>query len=624
MCRKLAIVTLLYSADYLPGVFALGYQVNKLLKEAGRNDRIETCLIVTTPLFNDILSDLAKDLLNSIYNDIILVNPLECQDVSIERNSENLALLERPELSFALIKARLWELTQYEQVLYLDSDTLPLNKDFLGLFDIMSKQTKFQIGAVADIGWPDMFNSGVMMLIPDADTASVLQNYVIENTSIDGADQGILNQFFNQNCCTDELLKETFPREWVQLSFTYNVTTPNLGYESSPAMKYFKPTIKLIHFIGKHKPWSLWSQTNFVRNEYNTQWNEVYEEFQEENKLADEVSKIDIGDFNESRNVQTESQETIPQTAYPEAIPQDNESSTEKEVETQNAGQEDTEVQLDEPAPFPVPLDFTKWLTTFINKDNVSTQTTNEKQEHEEKDNGSNNSDSKPVQESSVDNNDSKPVQESSVDNNDSKPVQESVLDNNDSKPVQDNYVNNSDANPHQNSYVNNSDANPHQESYVNNNSSKPDQESYVNNSSSKPDQESYVNNSDANSDQESHADATQEPITDKNDLLEDVEPPAPVEEDVQLLEKEEEGYDEFLPDVYEPDAINNEEGEDFNEGKMGRSAEDAPKKEDPTEGGPDNPHQEMPNFRFDWEDSDYLSKVERYFPDDVFEYAVE
>lgn len=106
----------------------------------------------------------------------------------------------------------------------------------------MSKQTKFQIGAVADIGWPDMFNSGVMMLIPDADTASVLQNYVIENTSIDGADQGILNQFFNQNCCTDELLKETFPREWVQLSFTYNVTTPNLGYESSPAMKYFKPT----------------------------------------------------------------------------------------------------------------------------------------------------------------------------------------------------------------------------------------------------------------------------------------------------------------------------------------------------------------------------------------------
>lgn len=35
-------------------------------------------------------------------------------------------------------------------------------------------------------------------------------------------------------------------------------------------------------------------------------------------------------------------------------------------------------------------------------------------------------------------------------------------------------------------------------------------------------------------------------------------------------------------------------------------------------------PQQEMPNFKFDWEDSDYLSKVERCFPDDIFEYAVE
>ncbi|KOG98371.1 glycogenin glucosyltransferase GLG1 [Saccharomyces eubayanus] len=559
MCRKLAIVTLLYSADYLPGVFALGHQVNKLLKEAGRKDRIDACLVVTTPLFNDILSDLAKDLLKTIYDDIVLVNPLECQDESIQRNSENLALLERPELSFALIKARLWELTQYEQVLYLDSDTLPLNKDFLRLFDIMSKQTKLQIGAVADIGWPDMFNSGVMMLIPDADTASVLQNYVIENTSIDGADQGILNQFFNQNCCTDELLKESFPREWVQLSFTYNVTTPNLGYESSPAMNYFKPTIKLIHFIGQHKPWSLWSQTNFVRNEYNTQWNGVYEEFKQENKLVDDVSKIDINDFNEDNNVQTASQETIPQTASSGAIPQDNDFSTEKEVETIDTKQEDTRVQLNEPAPVPVPLDFTEWLTTFINKDNVNSQAMNKMHEHEGNDSG---------------------------------------FDKDDAKSDEDIYVNNSDA--------------------------KPDQESIADKNDAKSDQDGHVNNNDSNPDQESHADVTQDPITYKDDISEDIEPPVPTEDDVKLLEQDEEGYDEFLPDVCDADAINNEEGEDFDVGKVGRSVEDALEKENPTEDEPNNSPQEMPNFRFDWEDSDYLSKVERYFPDDVFEYAVE
>ncbi|QID86497.1 hypothetical protein GRS66_009129 [Saccharomyces pastorianus] len=559
MCRKLAIVTLLYSADYLPGVFALGHQVNKLLKEAGRKDRIDACLVVTTPLFNDILSDLAKDLLKTIYDDIVLVNPLECQDESIQRNSENLALLERPELSFALIKARLWELTQYEQVLYLDSDTLPLKKDFLRLFDIMSKQTKLQIGAVADIGWPDIFNSGVMMLIPDADTASVLQNYVIENTSIDGADQGILNQFFNQNCCTDELLKESFPREWVQLSFTYNVTTPNLGYESSPAMNYFKPTIKLIHFIGQHKPWSLWSQTNFVRNEYNTQWNGVYEDFKQENKLVDDVSKIDISDFNEDNNVQTASQETIPQTASSGAIPQDNDFSTEKEVETIDTKQEDTRVQLNKPAPVPVPLNFTEWLTTFINKDNVNSQAMNKMHEHEGNDSG---------------------------------------FDKDDAKSDEDIYVNNSDA--------------------------KPDQESIADKNDAKSDQDGHVNNNDSNPDQESHADVTQDPITYKDDISEDIEPPVPTEDDVKLLEQDEEGYDEFLLDVCDADAINNEEGEDFDVGKVGRSVEDALEKENPTEDEPKNSPQEMPNFRFDWEDSDYLSKVERYFPDDVFEYAVE
>ena len=134
MYKKLAIATLLYSADYLPGVFALGHQVNKLLEEAGKKGDIETCLIVTTSLFNDTLSELAKNLLQSIYTKIVLVEPLDCQEESIQKNSENLALLERPELSFALIKARLWELTQFEQVLYLDSDTLPLNKEFLKLW----------------------------------------------------------------------------------------------------------------------------------------------------------------------------------------------------------------------------------------------------------------------------------------------------------------------------------------------------------------------------------------------------------------------------------------------------------------------------------------------------------
>ena len=70
-------------------------------------------------------------------------------------------------------------------------------------------------------------------------------------------------------------------------------------------MNYFKPSIKLIHFIGKHKPWSLWSQKNFIKNEYHDQWNEVYEEFKEEHQLNNEVSKPKISDSDKTETPET-------------------------------------------------------------------------------------------------------------------------------------------------------------------------------------------------------------------------------------------------------------------------------------------------------------------------------
>ncbi|CAI4034812.1 hypothetical protein SMKI_11G2630 [Saccharomyces mikatae IFO 1815] len=609
MYKKLAIATLLYSADYLPGVFALGYQLNKLLKEASKKDSIETCLIVTTPLFNDTLSDLAKNILNSIYTKIVLVNPLAFQNESIQRNSNNLALLGRPELSFALIKARLWELTQFEQVLYLDSDTLPLNKEFLRLFDIMSKQTKSQVGAVADIGWPDMFNSGVMMLIPDADTASVLQNYIIENTSIDGSDQGTLNQFFNQHCCTDELLKETFPREWVQLSFIYNVTIPNLGYQSSPALNYFKSTIKLIHFIGKHKPWSLWSQKNFTKTESHNKWNEIYEEFKEEHELEDGISKLDT-----DSSIETEPVRPI----SPVEVSQSNEPAPNQKVEVLSTQEENMGNQDSEPVIEPVPLDFTKWLTTFVNKDYPTNQSRKKGYESpKENGDGANNNDSNPNQENPSNHIQKAVLSCNQVSNRDIKDEQENVEVTsceaaNIPKPEQKSSIDNIQESS---AFKNHANAQP----------------------TNKNDYYSEENSNDTgfsplNSEQKGPPNDMQKPNGSEDHLPGDEEPHALIDENIQYLEKEKEGYEEFLPDVYETNTTNHEEDEFFddsvegvNQGGITSSvATDTQKKAKPTEGQESKPQQEMPNFKFDWEDTDYLSKVERCFPDDIFEYAVE
>ncbi|QLQ78577.1 hypothetical protein HG537_0A08240 [Torulaspora globosa] len=272
---RCAVATLLYSTDYLPGVFTLGHQLDKLL----RNERnIRTCLVVSKELWDSALSELSKTLIRLLYNEIVLVDPLKGQDLAVERNAENLRLLNRPELSFTLIKARLWELTQFDRVLYLDADTLPINREFLDIFDLIPRQESRQIGGAPDIGWPDMFNSGVLMLSPDKNLASELYEFILNNMSIDGADQGILNQFFNPYCATTDQTSSGY--SWVRLPFIYNVTVPNYGYQSSPAVRHFQSQIRLVHFIGENKPWKGWSSGSSADG-YATRWNQVYNEFLE-------------------------------------------------------------------------------------------------------------------------------------------------------------------------------------------------------------------------------------------------------------------------------------------------------------------------------------------------------
>jgi len=68
-----------------------------------------------------------------------------------------------------------------------------------------------------------------------------LQTMASVGDSFDGADQGLLNQYFEH-------------RPWKRLSFAYNCT-PNAQYQYEPAYRYYKSNISMVHFIGSHKPW---------------------------------------------------------------------------------------------------------------------------------------------------------------------------------------------------------------------------------------------------------------------------------------------------------------------------------------------------------------------------------
>ena len=141
----------------------------------------------------------------------------------------------RNDLHSAFTKIQLWKQTQFRKIVYMDADMVALR----------APDELFQLdqpfSAAPDIGWPDLFNSGLMAFSPNMGDYYALSAMATRGISFDGADQGLLNMHF----------KNTYNR----LSFTYNVT-PSAHYQYLPAYKHFQSSISAAHFIGKDKPWT--------------------------------------------------------------------------------------------------------------------------------------------------------------------------------------------------------------------------------------------------------------------------------------------------------------------------------------------------------------------------------
>jgi len=146
----------------------------------------------------------------------------------------NLYLMNRPDLHSAFTKINLWKLTQFRKIVYLDADVVA----YRAPDELFSLPHPFS--AAPDIGWPDLFNTGVMALTPNMGDYYAMMAMAERGLSFDGADQGLLNMHF----------RNTFNR----LSFTYNVT-PSAHYQYVPAFKHFQSSITMVHFIGPDKPW---------------------------------------------------------------------------------------------------------------------------------------------------------------------------------------------------------------------------------------------------------------------------------------------------------------------------------------------------------------------------------
>ncbi|KAI1423745.1 nucleotide-diphospho-sugar transferase [Xylaria sp. FL1777] len=210
--------TLLLTDTYLPGALVLAHS----LRDAGTTKKL--AVLVTL----DSVSAEAVTELKSVYHYVIPVPRI--------RNAQpaNLQLMNRTDLHSAFTKINLWKQTQFRKIVYIDADVVAYRAPD-ELFDI-----KHPFSAAPDIGWPDLFNTGVMVLTPNMGDYYAMMAMAERGISFDGADQGLINTHFRNN--------------YNRISFAYNVT-PSAHYQYIPAYRHFQSSINMVHFIGSDKPW---------------------------------------------------------------------------------------------------------------------------------------------------------------------------------------------------------------------------------------------------------------------------------------------------------------------------------------------------------------------------------
>uniref|UniRef100_A0A060SWD9 glycogenin glucosyltransferase n=1 Tax=Blastobotrys adeninivorans TaxID=409370 RepID=A0A060SWD9_BLAAD len=233
-----AYVTLLFSDDYLVGVLTLAHA----LRETGTERQIVV-------LVTESVSQASRDAIEQVFDSVIDVKHVE----NPHPNSTEFVLLNRPELQPSYSKIALWGIP-YKKVVYLDADVL-VTRNIDDLFEV--EIGPLQVAAAPDIGWPDIFNSGVLVAVPNKEALTDLTARASHNQSFDGGDQGLLNQYFENS--------------WVRIPFAYNVT-PSTSYQYAPAFRHFQSQVRNVHFVGSVKPWSPHSEQS---DQYVQQWHQI-------------------------------------------------------------------------------------------------------------------------------------------------------------------------------------------------------------------------------------------------------------------------------------------------------------------------------------------------------------
>ncbi|KAL5779226.1 hypothetical protein ACOSQ2_009963 [Xanthoceras sorbifolium] len=152
-------------------------------------------------------------------------------------------------------KFRLWQLTDYDKIIFIDADLLILrNIDFL-----------FEMPEITATGNnATLFNSGVMVVEPSNCTFQLLMDHINEIESYNGGDQGYLNEIFTW-----------WHRIPKHMNFLKHFWEGDEDEKKQKKIRLFgadPPILYVLHYLG-NKPWLCF-------RDYDCNWNvDILQEF---------------------------------------------------------------------------------------------------------------------------------------------------------------------------------------------------------------------------------------------------------------------------------------------------------------------------------------------------------
>ncbi|XP_020701336.1 putative UDP-glucuronate:xylan alpha-glucuronosyltransferase 3 [Dendrobium catenatum] len=152
-------------------------------------------------------------------------------------------------------KFRLWQLTEYDKIIFIDADLLILrNIDFL-----------FAMPEVTAIGNnATLFNSGVMVIEPSNCTFHMLMDHINEIESYNGGDQGYLNEIFTW--------WHRIPKHMNFLKHFWIGDEEEIKEKKIRLFGAEPPVLYVLHYLGL-KPWLCF-------RDYDCNWNvDILQEF---------------------------------------------------------------------------------------------------------------------------------------------------------------------------------------------------------------------------------------------------------------------------------------------------------------------------------------------------------